>query len=268
MVGGIDLAGTVLESRSPHWRPGEQVIVNGWGLSEVHWGGYAQRQRLRSEWLLPLPRAFSPKQAMAIGTAGYTAMLAVLGLEAAGIQPGSGEILVTGAAGGVGSVAIALLSNLGFRVLASTGRVDTYEYLRSLGAAEIIDRQAVAGEAPPVQRERWAGVVDSVGGRTLVNAVAQTAYGGAVAACGLAGGHGFPGSVLPFLLRGITLVGIDSVLAPRPKREAAWQRLARDLDTAKLDAITSVEPMSRLPELAPRILAGKIRGRVVVDVHA
>jgi len=268
MVGGIDLAGTVIESRASEWRPGDKVIVNGWGLSQQHWGGYAQQQRVRPEWLIRLPDAFSLKQAMAIGTAGYTAMLCVLALEGVGVRPGSEKVLVTGAAGGVGSVAVAILARLGFEVIASTGRPETYDYLGGLGASGFIDRAALASHGSPVQEERWAGVVDTVGGYTLANAIAQTAYGGAVAACGLAGSRDLPGSVLPFLLRGITLIGIDSVMAPRSAREEAWRRLAVDLDPAKLDDMTVVEPMSKLPELADKILAGKIRGRTVIDVNS
>jgi putative YhdH/YhfP family quinone oxidoreductase len=268
MVGGIDLAGTVVESRASEWRPGDKIIVNGWGLSQQHWGGYAQMQRVRPEWLVRLPEAFSLKQAMAIGTAGYTAMLCVLALEGAGVRPGGEEVLVTGAAGGVGSVAIAILARLGYTVVASTGRPDTADYLRGLGASAIIERSALAGKGLPVQEERWAGVVDTVGGQILANALAQTVYGGAVAACGLAGSRDLPGSVLPFVLRGISLLGIDSVMAPRAAREEAWRRLAVDLDPARLDEMTVVEPMSRLPELAPRILAGEIRGRTVIDVNS
>jgi acrylyl-CoA reductase (NADPH) len=268
MIGGIDLAGTVLESRSPDWRPGDKVIVNGWRLSEEHWGGYAQQQRVRPEWLVRLPDHFSLKQAMAIGTAGYTAMLCVLGLEQMGLKPDGSEVLVTGAAGGVGSVAVAILSKLGYRVVASTGRADTHDYLRGLGASAFIDRPALSAKSAAVQQERWAGVVDSVGGQTLANILAQTRYGGVVAVCGMAGGIDLPGSVLPFILRGIALLGIDSVMAPRLRREEAWSRLARDLDIDKLEAMTVVEPMSKLPELAAKILAGQIRGRTVIDVNA
>lgn len=268
MVGGIDLVGTVIESRSPEWRPSDKVIVNGWGLSQQHWGGYAQRQRVRPEWLVRLPDAFSLKQAMAIGTAGYTAMLCVLALEGAGVRPGGEKVLVTGAAGGVGSVAVALLAKLGYDVIASTGRPRTHDYLRGLGASGFIDRSVLAGQGSPIQDELWAGVVDTVGGHTLANALAQTAYGGALAACGLAGGRDLPGSMLPFVLRGVSLLGIDSVMAPRSVREEAWRRLAADLDPGKLDEMTVVEPMSRLPELASRILAGQIRGRTVIDVNA
>jgi len=268
MVGGIDLAGTVVESRTPEWQPGDKVVVNGWGLSQQHWGGYAQQQRVRPEWLVRLPDAFSLKQAMAIGTAGYTAMLCVLALERMGVRPGGEKMLVTGAAGGVGSVAVAVLAKLGHTVVACTGRPDTSDYLRGLGAADVIERSVLAAHGPPVQEERWAGVVDTVGGHTLANALAQTVYGGAVAACGLAGSRELPGSVLPFVLRSISLLGIDSVMAPRQTREEAWRRLALDLDPGKLEDMTVVEPMSKLPELANRILAGKIRGRTVIDVNA
>jgi acrylyl-CoA reductase (NADPH) len=267
MVGGIDIAGTVVESRSPAWRPGDKVIVNGWGLSETEWGGYARYQRLKPEWLIRLPDAFSLEQAMAIGTAGYTAALCVDALEKwDAIKPGKGEVLVTGAAGGVGSVAIALLAARGYNVTASTGRPETHDYLASLGASSFIDRAALAEKGGPLQKERWTGGVDSVGSTTLVNALAQTVRGGAIAACGLAGGPDLPGTVLPHILRSVALIGVDSVGAPIGQRLSAWGRLARDLDIAKLDSMTAVEPMSNLPALADDILAGKIRGRVVIDV--
>ena len=230
MVCGIDLAGTVRESRSPEWRPGDKVIVNGWGLSEAHWGGYSQKQRVKSDWLVRLPSAFSLQQAMAIGTAGYTAMLCVMALEHAGVTPGGREIVVTGAAGGVGSVAIAVLAKLGYTVIASTGRAATHDYLRGLGATGFVERASLAEKGAAIQKERWGGGVDSVGSQTLATVLAQTAYGGAVAACGLAGGPDLPGSVFPFILRNVSLLGVDSVMAPRAKREAAWARLARDLD--------------------------------------
>jgi acrylyl-CoA reductase (NADPH) len=268
MVCGIDLAGTVRESRSSDWRPGDEVIVNGWGLSESHWGGYSQKQRVKSDWLVRLPSAFTLQQAMAIGTAGYTAMLCVLALEHAGVAPGVKEVVVTGAAGGVGSVAIAVLAKLGYTVVASTGRATTHDYLRGLGAAGFIDRASLAEKGAPMQKERWAGGIDSVGSQTLASVLAQTAYGGAVAACGLAGGADLPGSVFPFILRNVSLLGVDSVMAPRAKREVAWARLARDLPIAQLDAMTTVEPMSNLPVLAERILKGETRGRVVIDVNA
>ena len=268
MVAGIDLAGTVRESRSPEWKPGDRVLVNGWELSEVHWGGYSQRARLKPEWLVRVPEAFSLAQAMAIGTAGFTAMLAALALEDHGVRPGAREVVVTGAAGGVGSVAVAVLAKLGHTVVASTGRPDQREYLTRLGAASCIERAVLAEKGGPFQRERWGGAVDSVGGQTLASVLAQTARAGAVAACGLAGGSDLPTTVLPFILRGVSLLGIDSVMAPRARREQAWQRLARDLPTALLDAMTETAPMSRLHELAPKILAGQVRGRLVVDVNA
>lgn len=267
LTGGIDLAGTVVESRDPAWRKGDRVVVNGWGLSELHNGGYTRFQRVKSDWLVRLPEQLSFEQAMAIGTAGYTAALCVEALERwSAIQPGAGEMLVTGAAGGVGSVAIALLSHGGYKVTASTGRPDTHDYLRGLGASAFIDRAELQQKGAPLQKERWAGAVDSVGSTTLVNVLGQTVYGGAVAACGLAGGADLPGTVLPHILRGVALLGIDSVMAPHTKREAAWARLARDLDVRKLAQMTRIEPMSRLPELADAILAGQIRGRVVIDV--
>lgn len=267
MVAGIDLAGEVVESSSPQWQPGDRVVVNGWGLSETQWGGYSRYQRVKPEWLLKLPPEFSSEQAMAIGTAGYTAALCVDALERWGrIRAGEGEVLVTGAAGGVGSVATALLARRGYAVTASTGRPDTHDYLRSLGAAAFVDRETLQGKGAPLQKERWSGAVDSVGSTTLVNVLAQTVYGGAVAACGLAGGMDLPGTVLPHILRSVALLGVDSVMAPRAARESAWARLARDLDPALLASMTRVEPMSRLPELAPEILAGKVRGRLVIDV--
>jgi len=267
MVCGIDLAGTVIESRSDAWKPGDKVIANGWGLSETQWGGYAQKMRLKPEWLTRLPVAFSTRDAMAIGTAGYTAMLCIIALEKWGL-PKDREVLVTGAAGGVGSVAVAILSHLGYRVVASTGRADTHDYLKSLGAAACIDRASLLEKGAPMQKERWGGVVDTVAGQTLATAIAQTCYGQAVAACGLAGGNDVPTSVFPFILRNVALLGIDSVYAPQAKREEAWARLARDLPLAKLAAITEEAPMSRLPELAAAIVDGKVRGRVVVDVNA
>jgi acrylyl-CoA reductase (NADPH) len=268
MVAGIDLAGVVKESTVPRWRPGDSVLVNGWGLSEVHWGGYCDRVRVKDEWLTALPPGLSTKQAMAIGTAGYTAMLCVMALEQGGVAPSGSEVLVTGAAGGVGSVAIALLSGLGYRVTASTGRPETHEYLRELGASQIIDREELSQAGTPLQKERWSGVIDSVGGQTLVTAISQLRYGGVAAACGLAGGTGFPGTVLPFILRGVSLQGVDSVMAPQAKRAVAWERLAKQLPLEKLDAITTTEPMSNLANLAELIVAGKTRGRVVIDVKS
>jgi putative YhdH/YhfP family quinone oxidoreductase len=268
MVGGIDLAGTVVESRSPLWKPGDAVVVNGWGLSEQHWGGFSRYARVKAEWLVRLPDAFSLHQAMAIGTAGYTAALCVDALERWGhAQPGQGKVLVTGAAGGVGSVAISLLARQGYHVVASSGRADAHDYLRSLGAAECLDRATLHTPLRPLQRETWAAAVDAVGGLTLANVLAQMEYGAAVAACGLASSMDLPATVLPHILRSVALLGVDSVMAPMPRRQAAWQRLARDLDPAHLAAMTTTEPMSRLPELAQAIVAGQVRGRVVVDVQ-
>ena len=267
MVGGIDFAGTVVESRSPDWRAGDKVVVNGWGMSESHWGGYSRFQRVDAGWLVPLPDAFSFEQAMAIGTAGYTAALCVDALEKWGaISTERGEVLVTGAAGGVGSVTIALLAAAGYRVVASTGRAATHDYLRALGANAVIDRASLTEKGGPMQKERWSGAIDSVGSTTLVNALAQTIYGGAVAACGLAGGADLSGTVLPHILRGVALLGVDSVMAPIAKRQSAWTRLARDLKPELLAEITTVEPMSKVTALAADIVAGRVRGRVVIDV--
>ncbi len=268
LVAGIDLAGTVVESRSPLWKTGDKVVVNGFGLSETEWGGYSRFQRLKPEWLMRLPETFSFEQAMAIGTAGYTAALCVNALEDWGsIKPGEGEVLVTGAAGGVGSVAISLLAARGYKVTASTGRPETHDYLASLGASAFIDRASLAEKGGPLQKERWSGAVDSVGSTTLANVLAQTVYGGGVAACGLAGGADLPGTVLPHILRGVALLGVDSVMAPMAKRMRAWQTLSESLDIKHLSALTKVEPMSNLPELADAIIAGQIRGRVVIDVR-
>ena len=260
------MAGTVVESRSSAWRAGDKVVVNGFGLSETQYGGYARYARVKPEWLVRLPAAFSPEQAMAIGTAGYTSALCVDALVDYGLTSGAGEVLVTGAAGGVGSVAVALLSAAGFDVVASTGRPETHEYLKALGARSFVDRASLQEKGPPLQKERWAGAVDVVGGVTLANVLAQTKYGAAVTACGLTAGAELPATVLPHILRGVALLGVDSVMAPIAKRERAWRRLARDLPPEKLADITRVEPMSKLLELAPAILAGKVRGRVVVDV--
>jgi acrylyl-CoA reductase (NADPH) len=264
---GIDLAGTVTESQHPLFKAGDTVVLNGWGVGESHSGGLAQKARLKGDWLIALPGAFSPRQAMAIGTAGYTAMLCVMALEKHGVRPEQGEVLVTGAGGGVGSVAIALLARLGFRVVASTGRLQEAEYLRGLGAADVIDRAELSAPGKPLAKERWAGVVDTVGSHTLANACASTRYGGTVAACGLAQGMDLPATVAPFILRGVTLAGIDSVMAPRALREAAWARLARDLDVGKLDAMTQEVPLADAIGLGVQILAGQVRGRVVVDVN-
>ena len=266
MVAGIDGAGEVIESRHPDWTPGDRVVLNGWGVGEMHWGCLAQRARLKGEWLVPLPAAFSTRQAMAIGTAGYTAMLCVLALERHGVKPGDGEVLVTGATGGVGSVAVALLARLGHRVVAATGKASEADYLRSLGAASVIDRAELAAPGKPLQKERWTAVVDAVGSHTLANACAQTRYGGVVAACGLAQGGDFPATVMPFILRGVTLAGVDSVYAPLPSRREAWQRLARDLDVAKLDAIATEIPLDQAVERAHDLMAGKVRGRIVVSI--
>jgi acrylyl-CoA reductase (NADPH) len=267
MVPGIDLAGTV-EHGGGAFKPGDKVLVNGYGLSETYWGGYARKARLKSEWLVPIPAPFDSRHAMAIGTAGYTAMLCVLGLEDHGIAPGSSEILVTGASGGVGSTAIAILAKLGYRVVASTGSLDQSDWLKELGASEVIDRKELSEPGRPLGKERWAGVVDAVGSHTLANALATTKYGGAVAACGLAQGADLPTSVMPFILRGVTLVGIDSVMAPMDKRRRAWERLARDLDPAVLDRITTAEiGLDGVPKAAEDILAARIEGRVVVNLN-
>ena len=268
MIPGIDFAGTVEASANPAWKPGDKVVLNGWGVGETHLGGYAARARVKGEWLVPLPAAFSPAQAMAIGTAGYTAMLSVLALEQHGLTPASGPVLVTGAAGGVGSVAIALLAKLGFTVIASTGRPEEADYLKGLGASEIIARAELSGAPKPLAKERWAGAVDSVGSTTLANVLSMTKYGGCVAACGLAAGMDLPTSVAPFILRGVTLAGIDSVMAPKARRLTAWERLARDLDPAKLDTMTSTVSLTEAARMGPDILQGKVRGRIVVDVAA
>lgn len=266
MIPGIDLAGTIESSENPKWHPGERVVVNGFGMSESHYGGYATKARVKSEWLVRIPEAFDAAGTMAIGTAGYTAMLAVLALEDHGVKPDSGPILVTGAAGGVGSTAIAILTKLGYKTIASTGRTSEAEYLRAIGAGEIIDRGELSGEARPLAKERWAGAIDSVGSTTLANVLAGTKYGGTVAACGLAQGMDLPGSVAPFILRGVTLAGIDSVMCPLPRREQAWGRLARDLDPTKLKLMTTNVALTDVVKAGEDILAGKIRGRVVVDV--
>jgi acrylyl-CoA reductase (NADPH) len=268
MVPGIDGAGQVLESSHPNWKAGDSFILNGWGVGETHMGCLAQRARLKGDWLIRRPDGMSARTAMAIGTAGYTAMLSALALQEQGVRKDSGEILVTGASGGVGSVAIAILSGWGYHVVASTGKLDEADYLKSLGAAEVLDRAALSAPGKPMQKERWAGVVDSVGSHTLVNALAQVRYGGVVTACGLAQGLDFPGSVAPFILRGVRLIGIDSVMAPLARRVAAWDRLARDLDAGKLDAITREINLAEALTQAPEIIAGKVRGRLVVNVNA
>ena len=266
MVAGIDGAGTVLESTHAGWEPGDRFVHNGWGLGETRWGLMAERARLQGDWLVKLPAAFSTRQAMAIGTAGYTAMLSVLALEQHGVKPGDGEVLVTGATGGVGSVAVALLGKLGYTVVAATGKASEETYLKQLGASSIIDRAELAAPGKPLQKERWAAVVDAVGSHTLANACAQTRYGGVVTACGLAQGADFPATVMPFILRGVTLVGIDSVMAPLAKRQQAWERLARDLAPAKLEAMVEEVPLARAAEKAADLMSGKVRGRVVVKI--
>ena len=267
MVPGIDLAGTVTQSSHADWKPGDAVVLNGWGVGETHWGGLAQRARLNGDWLVSLPAAFTPRQAMAIGTAGYTASLCVEALLKHGVAPGSGEVLVTGATGGVGSVAIALLVKAGFKVAAATGKAAEADYLKHLGAETIIDRNELAAGGKPLQKERWAAVVDSVGSHTLANACAQTRYHGAVAACGLAQGMDLPASVAPFILRGIALLGIDSVMAPKARRLAAWARLAADLDPALLETIATEIPLAEVIDSAQRLMEGTVRGRFVVNVN-
>lgn len=267
MAPGIDLAGTVRESQHPDWKAGDKVVLNGWGVGESHWGGLAQVARLKGDWLVPLPSAFSARQAMAIGTAGYTAALCVEALVKAGVTPEQGEVLVTGATGGVGSVAVALLKKAGFTVVGSTGKASEAEYLMQLGATSIIDRTELSTPGKPLQKERWAGVVDSVGSATLANACAQTRYGGAVAACGLAQGADFPATVMPFILRGVRLLGVDSVMAPKAARLVAWERLARDLDPSLLDLIATEIGLGEAIATAADLLDGKVRGRVLVDVN-
>lgn len=266
LVAGIDFSGVVEQSKHPEWKPGDRVVLNGWGVGESHSGGLSQLARVKGDWLVPLPDGLTARQAMAIGTAGYTAMLCVMALQKHGIKPADGDILVTGANGGVGTIAISLLSKLGYRVVASTGRLGEAAFLQQLGAAEVIDRAELSSPGKPLGKERWAGVVDAVGSHTLANACATTRYRGAVAACGLAQGMDFPASVAPFILRGITLYGIDSVMAPQVLRREAWQRLARDLDLAKLDAITREISLGESLQAGQDILDGKIRGRVVVNV--
>ena len=266
MVAGIDGAGTVLESTHADWKPGDRFVHNGWGVGETHWGCLAARARLKGDWLVRLPEAFTARQAMAIGTAGYTAMLCVLTLERHGVKPGDGEVLVTGATGGVGSIAIALLSKLGHRVVAASGKTHESGYLTKLGAAAVMDRAELASPGKPLQKERWAAVVDALGSHTLVNALAQTRYGGVVAACGLAQGADLPATVMPFILRGVTLAGIDSVVAPRALREQAWQRLARDLNPALLESMVTDVPLADAPAAAAKLMAGQVRGRVVVKI--
>ena len=266
MVPGIDFAGTVSQSSHPKWKAGDKVILNGWGVGETHCGGLAEVARVKGDWLIALPDSLSSRQAMEIGTAGYTAMLCVMALQKHGIEPKDGEILVTGANGGVGSIAVALLAKLGYMVAASTGRMAEANFLKNLGAAQVIERSVLSAPGKPMGKERWAGVVDTVGSHTLANACATTQYGGAVTACGLAGGMDFPATVVPFILRGITLYGIDSVMAPLSLRQQAWQRLAAELDMAKLDVIAREIGLSEVIEVAKDLLQGKVRGRVLVDV--
>lgn len=267
MVPGIDLAGTVRDSSHADWKAGDKVVLNGWGVGEGHWGGLSQVARLNGDWLVPLPSAFSEKQAMAIGTAGYTASLCVEALVQAGVTPDQGEVLVTGATGGVGSVAVALLKKAGFTVVGSTGKASEAEYLTKLGADSIIDRAELSEKGRPLAKERWAGVVDSVGSFTLVNACAAVKYGGAVAACGLAQGADFPATVMPFILRGVRLLGVDSVMAPKAARLRAWERLARDLDPALIDVIGAEIGLGEAIAAASDLLAGTVRGRIIVDVN-
>jgi acrylyl-CoA reductase (NADPH) len=266
-IPGIDFAGSVEHSESPEFEPGDPVILTGWRVGEAQWGGYAEQARVKAFYLVRRPDQLSARQAMAIGTAGFTAMLAVIALERHGLRPDAGDILVTGAAGGVGSVAISLLSRLGYRVVASTGRPELREYLTELGAADLIDRASLAAKpSRPLDSERWAGAIDAVGGATLATILTQLKYRGSVAACGLAGGSDLAATVLPFLLRGVNLLGIDSVMCPREERIEAWQRLARDLPIDRLERMTETVPLSSLPDLAPKILKGEIRGRIVVEV--
>lgn len=268
MVPGIDLVGTVTSSDSPSFSKGDRVLLNGFGVGEVHWGAYAGKARLSANWLIPMPKGLTPLQAMGVGTAGYTAMLCVMALEDKGIKPSSGPIIVTGANGGVGSVAIAILSKLGYHVIASTGRVEESDFLKELGASEIIDRAELSEPGRPLGKERWIGGVDAVGSHTLANVIAQTSYGGAVAACGLAQGFDLPMTVMPFILRGVSLLGVDSVMQPKERRIQAWERIAKDLDLAKLDALTTTIGFDDIVATARDIVEGKVRGRVAVDMKA
>ena len=266
MIAGIDLAGTVEQSSHPQWKAGDKVICTGWGMGEIHLGGYAEKARVKGDWLVRLPEGMSTREAMAIGTAGFTAMLSVLALEKHGLTPKHGPVVVTGAAGGVGSVATAVLSKLGYHVIASTGRVSETGYLKSLGAAEVIDRHELSASAKPLARERWAGGIDSVGSTTLANILSMTKYAGAIAACGLAAGMDLPTSVAPFILRGVCLLGIDSVMCPIELRRTAWMRLARDLDRTKLTEITHEIGLDQVIDAGAKILAGQVRGRIVVKI--
>ncbi len=267
-VPGIDFAGTVQSSSSPEFKSGDGVVLTGWRVGELYWGGYAEKARVKAEWLVKLPDAITPSRAMAIGTAGFTAMLSVIELERLGVTPGAGEVLVTGAAGGLGSVAVAILAKLGYEVAAVTGRTDTHDYLRGLGAKTIIDRAAIGGPPPkPLQSERWAACIDSVGGTMLAHVMTQMRYGAPIAVCGNAGGNDLPATVLPLILRGVKLIGIDSAMQPRAARIEAWRKLARDLPQDKLDAMTSVIGLAELPDYAGRVLKGQVRGRIVVDTR-
>jgi acrylyl-CoA reductase (NADPH) len=266
MIAGIDFAGTVEQSSHPQWKSGDKVVCTGWGLGETHLGAYAEKARVKGDWLVRLPEGLSAREAMAIGTAGFTAMLAILALEKHGVTPNSGPVVVTGAAGGVGSVATAVLGKLGYHVIASTGRISEAPYLKSLGAAEVIDRNELSAPPKPLAKERWAGGVDSVGSTTLANLLSMTKYGGAIAACGLAAGMDLPSSVAPFILRGVCLLGIDSVMCPIETRKVAWERLARDLDRTKLSEITHEIPLDQVIATGPKILEGRVRGRIVVKI--
>jgi acrylyl-CoA reductase (NADPH) len=268
-IPGIDFAGTVEQSESPEFKPRDPVLLTGWRVGEAHWGGYAEKARVKAEWLVRRPEGMSAAQAMSIGTAGFTAMLAVMALQRHGLRPGAGDVLVTGAAGGVGSVATALLSALGHRVIAATGRPEQRGYLIELGAADLVERAALAAKPlRPLDSERWAGAVDAVGGTTLATILTQLKYRASVAACGLAGGSDLPATVIPFLLRGVNLLGIDSVMCPPEERIEAWRRLAQELPFGRLERMTQTVPLSALPELAPKILKGEVRGRTVVDIKA
>jgi acrylyl-CoA reductase (NADPH) len=266
MIPGVDLAGTVEASSNPGFKPGDAVVLNGWGLGETHLGAYAEKVRVKGDWLIPLPQGLSPQQAMAVGTAGYTAMLCLMALERHGLTPERGPAIVTGAVGGVGSVAVALLAGAGWHVIASTGRPEEADYLKELGAAEILDRAELSGPPKPLAKERWAAGVDTVGSTILANVLSMTKYGGAIAACGLAAGMDLPTTVAPFILRGVSLLGVDSVMAPKALRLEAWGRIARELDHDKLAAMTSIIPLDRVMEAGRDIVAGKIKGRVVVEV--
>jgi acrylyl-CoA reductase (NADPH) len=266
MIAGVDFAGTVESSTHPNWKPGDQVVLNGWGLGETHLGAYAEKARVKGDWLVRRPAGISARDAMAIGTAGYTAMLAVMALERAGINPSRGPVIVTGAAGGVGSVGVALLAKLGYTVVASTGRTEEAAYLKGLGASEIINRNELTGPPRPLAKERWAGGIDAVGSTTLANVLSMTRYGGAVAACGLAGGMDLPTTVAPFILRGVSLIGIDSVMCPLPHREAAWRRLEADLDREKIAAMANEIGLNEVIAAGRHIVEGKVRGRIVVKI--